>query len=329
MRNTLYTVQEVTEKINAGKALLLAGDEKVLAQLPKGKWIAGTIPYFMADQGGVIDSDKIFVNELPDFVTEVSLKKYDEETIKEVYNDGLENGFSVVIIPATSKVHLSFALQAPMYENFASKPLIGWISGVHLNDLGKISPAVVFGETKEVFTDKALVLHAQLPKTKYAEISIINIIEQGKGDVIMFPEDSFSAKDAIVNGQTVNFSDYVTNNELDVRLPLVADYSGAMINVSFQGNDDINKVVNFYAPVFKGVEYRQAATVDDYVTTFKTNMPSSEIADISFSCNCILNFLYGELEGKNTGGITGPITFGEIAYQLLNQTMASLYISDL
>ena len=209
MKNTLYTVQEVTEKINAGKALLLAGDENVLAQLPKGKWIAGTIPYFMAEQGGVIDSDKIFVNELPDFVTKVSLKKYDEETIKEVYNDGLENGFSVVIIPATSKVHLSFALQAPMYENFASKPLIGWISGVHLNDLGKISPAVVFGETKEVFTDKALVLHAQLPKTKYAEISIINIFEQGKGDVIMFPEDSFSAKDAIVNGQTVNFSDYV------------------------------------------------------------------------------------------------------------------------
>ena len=47
-----------------------------------------------------------------------------------------------------------------------------------------------------------------------------------------------------------------------------------------------------------------------------------------FSCNCILNYLYSELEGKKTGGITGPITFGEIAYQLLNQTMVYLTIED-
>lgn len=40
-----------------------------------------------------------------------------------------------------------------------------------------------------------------------------------------------------------------------------------------------------------------------------------------FACNCILNFLYSELEGKSTGAITGPITFGEIADQLMNQTL--------
>jgi hypothetical protein len=40
-----------------------------------------------------------------------------------------------------------------------------------------------------------------------------------------------------------------------------------------------------------------------------------------FSCNCILNFLYGELEGKSIGTFTGPVTFGEIAYQLVNQTL--------
>ena len=44
----------------------------------------------------------------------------------------------------------------------------------------------------------------------------------------------------------------------------------------------------------------------------------------SLSCNCILNFVYGGLEGKKTPGFTGPVTFGEIAYILLNQTLVTL-----
>ena len=47
----------------------------------------------------------------------------------------------------------------------------------------------------------------------------------------------------------------------------------------------------------------------------------------SFSCNCVLNYLYAGLEGKKTGEFNGPATFGEIAYQLLNQTLVYLTIS--
>ena len=50
--------------------------------------------------------------------------------------------------------------------------------------------------------------------------------------------------------------------------------------------------------------------------------------EIAFSCNCILNFLYSDLEGKHTGHIIGPMTFGEIGYQLLNQTMVFLNVGD-
>ena len=49
---------------------------------------------------------------------------------------------------------------------------------------------------------------------------------------------------------------------------------------------------------------------------------------VVFSCNCILNYLYSELEGKKTGSFVGPITFGEVAYQLLNQTLVYLKIED-
>jgi hypothetical protein len=52
MRQLTFTIDEVKAKIGRGETLLLAGDEQVLRQLPAGRWIAGTIPYFMAEQGG-------------------------------------------------------------------------------------------------------------------------------------------------------------------------------------------------------------------------------------------------------------------------------------
>ncbi|HXZ96426.1 MAG TPA: hypothetical protein VEG37_05180 [Burkholderiales bacterium] len=50
-------------------------------------------------------------------------------------------------------------------------------------------------------------------------------------------------------------------------------------------------------------------------------------SDIPFARNCALNFLYGKLEGAQAG-LPGPCTFGEIAYQLLNQTMVYLVVVD-
>ena len=36
-----------------------------------------------------------------------------------------------------------------------------------------------------------------------------------------------------------------------------------------------------------------------------------------------------ELEGKKTDPFTGPVTYGEIAYQLLNQTLVYLELVDI
>ncbi|MBN2104582.1 hypothetical protein JW835_11135 [bacterium] len=65
----------------------------------------------------------------------------------------------------------------------------------------------------------------------------------------------------------------------------------------------------------------------NYVESFESKLPK-DLADPDFSCNCILNYLYSELEGKKTGNIVGPITFGEIAFQLLNQTLVYLTIQN-
>ncbi len=323
----MFDLEEVKAQIAQQKNLLLAGDEETLKQLPTGNWIGGTIPYFMGEDGGLSTREKIYVTELPDFIVNAAIKVYDEETINTVYNDAPENGFSVIIIPASSAIHLSFALNAPDYPSFATRPLIGWISGMHLDDLGKTSAKVVNGKTMEVFENSAVVMHITLPENKYAEINILNIFNQGESDVISFLEDSFSAKEAYINGKKQIFAEYVKEKGLDTRFPLVANYFGEMINISFQNVDEENKIVNFYAPVFKGIDYRQAAEVGDYVSEFTTQMPKVT-EKIAFSCNCILNYLYSELEGKQTG-VPGPMTFGEIAYQLLNQTLAYITINDI
>jgi hypothetical protein len=324
----MYTVSEVKDLVTAGKPLLLAGDEAALGELPRGSWIGGTIPYFMAEQGGVCTKDHLFVTQLPDYVVNVQIKSYDPKTVAAVYNDAPENGFSTIIIPAASPVHLDFAMNAPQFENFAARPLIGWIAGVHLDDLERVTPKVFDGTRGEAYENAAVVLHAELPEDKIVDVGIVNLFEPGDGDTITFSETGFSAQEAMVNGSKVNFADYVAEKAVGTDLPLVADLFGAMINTSFKGVDESSKQVNFYAPVFEGVAYKVAKPVGDYVTEFQAQIPNGVGDHLVFSCNCILNYLYAGLEGKRTADFTGPITFGEIAYQLLNQTLAYITIEN-
>lgn len=328
MNGCMRELVEVKDMITRGQNLLLAGDASLLEQLPAGNWIGGSIPYFMTDEGGLSTRDKIYVTELPGTIASLAIKTYDASTLSSVYSDAAKNGFSLMIVPASSRTHLEFALHAPNYQDFAVRPLIGWISGVHLSDLGKLAPKVFVGPTKTVLEDGAAVMHVTLPATQAANIDILNIFEPGDGDTITFPRDGFSVREVCVNGVETSFADYVTQQRLDTRLPLVADYYGAMVNVSFQNVDPAGGEVQFYAPVFAGVHYKHARPIDNYVQQFTSQLPTEPGRQIAFSCNCILNYLYSELEGKQTGGITGPITFGEVAYQLLNQTMVYLTISE-
>jgi hypothetical protein len=325
----MLPIEDVRTKITQGKRLLLAGDEGLLRQLPAGDWIGGTIPYFMTEEGGLCTSAKIQVTELPDFVAAIDIRAYDEATIPRVYTDAPENGVSFIIIPAKSAMHFSFALNAPDYENFAVRPLIGWVAGMLLDQLDTGSPKVFNGRRPEALEDAAIVMHVSLPKNKVADIGIVNIFEQGDGDTITFAADGFCARDAHINGRKRNFGEYLFEKKLDKRLPLVADYHGVFINTSFKEGDGLQEEVEFYAPVFSGVAYKHARPVDDYVSSFVSKAPEGLGHQIVFSCNCILNYLYSNLEGKKIAGITGPTTFGEIAYQLLNQTMVYLRIIDL
>ncbi|TVZ37719.1 hypothetical protein P886_2063 [Alteromonadaceae bacterium 2753L.S.0a.02] len=320
----------VEAMIGRGDYLIIAGDESVLASLPSGNWIAGTIPYFMTEEGGKVDQEKLYVNTIGGLSSnnQPRLTLYDANTISRVAQESPDHGFTILILPASSEVHLKYAQNAPDFPKMFFSPIIGWISGMHLDDLGAKSAKVGFGPAGGMLSDtQAAAMHVPLPEDQIAEIKTVNLFSQGNGATIKFPQNGFNASTCDVDGAEWNLADYVREKNIDTRLPLVANYSGLMVNVSIQEVTD--KEVKLYAPVFPGVEYRFAQPVNDYVAEFNKQLSSTNGSNIAFSCNCILNFLYSELEGKKTGQFTGPMTFGEVAYQLLNQTMVYLTLERL
>lgn len=322
----LADVEEVQAAILEGRILWVAGDEALLAQLPRGRWIGGSIPYFMTRDGGRTSREQLYVRELnPALAERIQIRFYDHQAIERVAADAPDMGLTILMIPANSQTHLRYAREAPDFEDMFLKPVVGWITGVHLDELGSARPCVFNGVLGSRSDTDAVAMHVTLPAGRYAEVGIVNTLRQGDGDEFEFPQTGFAVKDCLVNGVQHNFYDYMKAHDIDTRFPLVADYSGAMINVSFQELDARERTVSFYAPVFAGVKYRIASPLHDYVSDFAAAVPDLG-EDAVFSCNCVLNYLYSELEGKRTGDITGPMTFGEIAYQLLNQTMVFVTI---
>ena len=320
--NRLYTVSEANDLIVDDKNLLIAGDEQTLRQLRQGAWIGGTIPYFLTADVGVVDRERVMVTELRD-VTATDIRFVDPLKLDEIPGTAFDNGFSIIIIPGLSRAHSKFAKHIQDVPGIFERPMIGWVSGVHLDDIRKVTPKVFNGQTGEASSERIVVLHAKLPEGLSARVGIVNVFRQGDGDRIRFLEPGFSADRCLVNGEPTSFFDYVQERRLDLRMPLVADQSGEMINVSFQSVDVVKHRVRFYAPVLTGVEYRHAAPLADYRASLAGHLASHPIKPI-FSCNCILNYLYAGLEGGQPLAVGGPVTFGEIAYVLLNQTLVYL-----
>ncbi len=329
VNHELVDIDTLHAKIEAGESLVIAADEEIIASLPSGNWIAGTIPYFMTEDGGKVDRKGIYVNTISGVSSDNAprITMYNANTISRIAQEAPKHGFTILILPGMSAVHSAYAQNAPDYQNMFFSPIIGWISGVHLDDIETASAKVGFGPASGMLVDnQAVAMHVHLPEEQTANIKIINLFAQGDGHKITFPEKGFSTTTCQVDGVEWSFADYLKEHNIDTKLPLVANYSGVMVNVSIQdvGSDS----VALYAPVFPGVEYRFAAPIDDYVEEFNKALPSGDAGNVAFCCNCILNFLYSELEGKKTGKMTGPITFGEIAYQLLNQTLVYLSLEQ-
>lgn len=330
MAQALVTIEETKARIMNGRPLLLAGDERVLRELPTGDWIGGTIPYFMSERGGTFSQDHIFVTEFPDDIAGARILHYDDASLPQIYRDIPENGFGVIILPASSAILAQFAVEAAHYADYALRPLIGWVSGVNLAEVGTVRPKVFDGRTLTAYENACVVLHITLPETRTVEIGIINPFHPDQGDALEFPVSGFRTQQVLVNGKPTHFGTYLTERKVDLQLPLVAEQAGTTVNVSFETVDISNGEVSFLAPVFPGKIYRLARPITDYVAAFEQEVTTAglETGPVVVSCNCILNYLYSGLEGRQTEQFVGPITFGEVAHQLLNQTMVYLSVKN-
>ena len=328
---SLFSVAEVAAMIDAGEALILAAEEAPLAALPRGNWVGGTSPFFMSQEaGGVFDRDRIFVQKLPDRATTIWAGLLDRDRLPGFAALGPQNGYTILLMPGQSAIQRDFALHSLDWPGMFSRPIAGWVTGVAADRVGIDVPKVFDGRTGIAATDQALVLHVALPDDAFARVDIVNLFEPDpNGPVLTFGEAGdepvFEVEWVRVDGVPTRIVDHIAAHGVDTRLPLVADYNGAMVNVATQSVDADTGRVNFFAPVHPGIEYRFAKPVADYERLFaeKLGTPRGEIA---FSCNCVLNYAYAGLEGRHTSGLTGPMSFGEIAYMLLTQTLVYLTI---
>ena len=189
------------------------------------------------------------------------------------------------------------------------------------------TPKIYNGLNKKVYEEGLIALNVKLPKNEVARVEIINIFEEHEdSDVITFPVDGFTQKDCFVNGEKKNFAKYIKEIKHNIQSPLIVNQAGALINKSIFSIDEENQTVAFVATLFKDEKYSFSKNLEDYKTNFNNQIPDE--VQTNYACNCILNYLYGEFE-KNKVTITGATTFGEIAFQLLNQTLVYLEIDKI
>ncbi|MBB4099443.1 DUF6976 family protein [Sphingomonas kyeonggiensis] len=326
MKNAFLTVEATEALITSGATLFISGPESLLRRLPRGKWTGATTVYFILEDGGASREDRLFCTHF-DEAAAVRTAILSGDELAGLVERRYEHGITCVVVPAFSATLQRYAAEGPRLSGLYNQPVFGWVAGVHLDRVGIDSAKVFDGVTGTISEDGLAALWIALPDTIEADLNIVNLFTAGEGSEFSFADGGFEIADCLIDGTPANLACHIVEQGLDTRLPLVADYAGAMINVSFQTVDADNGKVHFYAPVVPGVTYRQASPVADYASTY-AEAANGRSAEGMLSCNCILNYLYAGLEGRSTGGFVGPVTFGEFAYILLNQTLSCLSLQE-
>jgi len=320
--NDVVPLATAASLIEAGAVVSVAGRAEALAQLPPGTWIGGTTPYVMSAAGGAkLDREHVFLTDFSG-LGEARVASYGSDALDRISGDAPADGFALAIIPFKSRCHERFARDAADYPMAFLRPTFGWIAGYDLTEPGSCALSFA-GDGMASRDDEVAVLHISLPAGKVPHVELVNLFEPDAHDAIRFPQTSFSPSRAWIGEREVDFAAYVRSRGLEHgALPLVGDFAGARLNASLQSVESDR--VELYAPVFPGVTYHFAKPVGDYGAAFAQRLRDMPTDGQLFSCNCILNYVLGNLEGRAIGGFGGPITFGEIAYQLLNQTLVEV-----
>lgn len=336
-KSGMYSFEETSQMIRSGLVLAIAADTAFLEKLPQGTWLGGSSPYMMSDKGPIYTNQHAFVQVMPNAVISPKITAYDRTNMSQVFNDGYESGFSMIVVPFLSEIYGEFFLKVPHFPNFARQPLVGWGTGPAYENLGKVSGTVHDGSTGAIYTDKALVMHLNLPASYQTDVNVLTAFDEidPTSDVVTFLEDAYEVKEAMINGKKIDFVKYLiekglnfsTTDNIDNR-PLNGNLNGIQLNaMPLQHNKEKGTIV-FAAPIFKGVEYRFSKPInpESWTQAFKSKFPTQDTDKMAFTCNCAGS--YFRLQGQTLGKFAGPYVFGEIAYHLFNNTLVYLNVED-
>lgn len=328
MKNELLTPAEAANRIRKGDIMLIAGAERSLQQLPPGNWIGGTSHYLLTTEGGRSDCPDLLCTTI-EGGRDCLIRTIHTHNLEQISEGYFDNGFTVILIPGFSAAHRRYAFEAGRLPGLTDQPLIGWVSSVRLEDIDHRTPKVFDGSSGLASTDGIAVMHIELPTDLYADMGVINVYEPrfDPARTFVFEDSGFDITYAWVDGKKVDLASYIHDQAIDTKLPLMAEIDGEWVNVSFRSVSRAEGEVRFYGPVQKDVRYHLAHPLKDYASSFAALDTGDGARQIS--CNCILNYFYGELEGRTTGSFTSPATFGEIAHVLMNQTLARIEVKPL
>jgi hypothetical protein len=325
--NELLSPAEANALIDRGDVLHIAGDEPVLRQLHRGNWIGGTTPYLLTRKGGVVEREKVHVAQLPVAPGAAAIGFIDIGHIPAIITEAPRNGFTLAILPAMSDIHSIYSLTAANIPGIRDYPIMGWISGVHVDDRKSRKAQVFNGRTGEAADDRMVVMQAALPPGKIASVKIVNLITAGDGDTFEFDAPSFSVRECKINGVVDDFYAYAIRKALTLHCPLVTDMNGEQLAVSLKEIDATTHSVQFFAPVMKGRIYRLATVVENYLEALIRTVAEQKL-DPVLSFNCFHNYAFGGLIAPANYPLSGPVVFGELAHVLINQTLVCLMIKD-
>lgn len=325
-RHGLGSVAEVADMIRAGQVLVLAGAEASLASLPSGRWIGGTAARFLTPCGGVAAAERILYTNLTDIAATVTVRRFGAGDIHGIGRHYPENGFAILIIPGFSPVLRHIAGHIADYDGLYNVPLTGWVSAVEVDALPGARPKC-FAGGPQAQDNRAAVMYVTLPPLLFAQLHVVNLFSPNSGPDIRFPAGSqVTDGSCLIDGQENNLARYMAENNVDPRLPLIADHDGALLNVSILSANPKSGEVSFLTPVYPTLSYRFAEDLLDYSAEFTHAAAELELTDAVLSAVCVLNFAYAGLGEPRGLPFTAPATFGQIAYTVLNQTLTCLTI---
>lgn len=314
MNSQSLSLSDTIARIAAGEILSIAGPAALLAQLPQGRWIGGSTDFAMTPDGLLQLDDRLCMTRFPE-ATAATIRHLPTPALSSLATGYAPGGLSLILIPAFSTAHAAFALGAMGYPGLFDQPLMGWISGTEADPVG----AVHDGTTGLAHAEGALVMHLTLPPGCKTSLNIQTPFTPSRdpGKTFRFPTTGFVATEVTLGSRTVNLARYIVDKGLDPRLPLVTNVAGTLTNVAIRSVDPDKGAVSFYAPVVAGAVYHWANPLPDTPAIAAAPATVSGCGDVS------LHRLTG-----GTGAFTGPLSFGQIAYILLTQTVVTLDITS-